>query len=150
MSAGIEETVALDLLSPPKGAQVITAIGDYCGFTHWDLDKPSPTGCFMNPRFGNTTGLACAENHSEIIVRVGVAARNQGNSNIAFSTDSGKSWQPTISMPMAASKLGHIAVSSNGNAWVWSPDKSPVFVTMDRGATWNECKGIPDNFVQLP
>jgi hypothetical protein len=58
MSTGIEETVALDLLSPPKGAHLITAIGDYGGFVHWDLDKPAPEGSSIPPRFGNTTGLA--------------------------------------------------------------------------------------------
>ncbi len=39
MSTGIEETVALELLSPPRGAPLLTAIGDYGGFVHWDLDK---------------------------------------------------------------------------------------------------------------
>jgi hypothetical protein len=32
MSSGIEETVPLDLLSPPKGAHLITGVGDYGGF----------------------------------------------------------------------------------------------------------------------
>jgi len=32
MSPGIEETVALALYSPSKGAPVVTAVGDYSGF----------------------------------------------------------------------------------------------------------------------
>lgn len=147
MSTGIEETVALELLSPPKGAQVITAIGDYCGFTHWNLDKPEPAGCFDNPHFGNTNGLACAESKPEIVVRVGIATqgKNNPNVNIAYSLDYGKTWQPTDSMPGKNSRLGHIAVSSNGNSWIWTPDRSPVFFTTDRGKTWVKSKGIPDN-----
>ena len=74
MSKGIEETVALDLLSPAKGAQLISAIGDYAGFVHWDLDQPAPEGSFHPPYFGNTNGLAAAEGKPEIIVRVGVAS----------------------------------------------------------------------------
>jgi photosystem II stability/assembly factor-like uncharacterized protein len=146
MSTGIEETVALELLSPPKGAQVISAIGDYCGFAHWNLDKSEPEGCFVNPHFANTNGVACAENKPEIIVRVGVAANEkQSGANIGYSLDEGKTWQPTDSMPAKNSKLGHIAVSSDGATWIWTPDKSPVYFTSNRGKTWTRSKGIPDD-----
>jgi photosystem II stability/assembly factor-like uncharacterized protein len=145
MTTGIEETVSLELLSPPKGAQVITAIGDYCGFVHWDLDRPEPKGCFDNPHFSNTNGLACAENKPEIVVRVGVVSHNRGSANIGYSMDFGKTWQSAISMPTPNSKLGHIAVSSDGATWLWTPDKSPVYFTSDHGTTWTQSKGIPEN-----
>lgn len=88
MSTGIEETVALELLSPPKGAHLLTAIGDYGGFVHRDLDKPSPEGNFTNPHFGNTNGIACAWNNPGVIVRVGRATGKQPV-NIGYSTDGG-------------------------------------------------------------
>ena len=145
MASGIEETVALELLSPPKGAHLLTAIGDYCGFTHWDLDKPEPTGCYDNPHFGNTNGLACAENKPEIIVRVGIASRNKNTAtNIGYSLDEGKTWQSTASMPTPESKLGDIAVSADGSAWVWTPERSAVYFTDDQGKTWTASKGIPE------
>jgi len=156
MSTGIEETVALELLSPPKGAPLITAIGDYGGFVHWDLDKPA-SGNFDNPRFGNTSGVACAVNNPDIIVRVGRSVNDNVHENIAYSTDAGKNWQPTASMPTPESSLGYIAVSADGASWVWAPDPVrggydsdgrsqkiiPVYVTVDKGASWTECKGIP-------
>ena len=159
MGTGIEETVALDLLSPPKGAQIITAIGDYGGFVHWDLDKPAPEGSCDNPRFGNTNSLACASNNPDIIVRVGRAANNVQGRNIGYSTDGGKAWQPTAKMPAPQSSLGHIAVSSDGVTWIWAPEPIrggygpgshapvllPVYLTSDKGASWSECKGIPGN-----
>jgi photosystem II stability/assembly factor-like uncharacterized protein len=158
MSSGIEETVALELLSPPKGAHLITAIGDYGGFVHWDLDKPAPGGNFDNPRFENTSGVVCAENNPDIIVRVGRATNYNPGKNIGYSTDGGKTWQPTVSMPHPESRLGHIAVSSDGTTWIWAPDPirsgfgsnrapqpMPVYFTTDKGATWAECKGIPNN-----
>ena len=40
MSAGIEETVPLELYAPEKGARLISGIGDYGGFTHFDLNRP--------------------------------------------------------------------------------------------------------------
>lgn len=145
MASGIEETVALELLSPSKGAHLITAIGDYCGFTHWDLDKPQPEGCFDNPHFGNTNGLACAEKKPEMIVRVGIASGNRlKGKNIAYSLDGGKSWQPTDSLPTKDSRHGHIAVAADGSSWVWTPDRSAAFVTTDRGKTWKLVQGLPE------
>jgi len=158
MGTGIEETVALELLSPPKGAPLITAIGDYGGFVHWNPDQPAPEGSFDNPRFGNTNSVACAENNPDIIVRVGRATGKDGK-NIGYSTDGGKTWQPTETVPNPQSSLGRIAVSSDGTTWIWAPDPVrggfgpnrtppqllPVYFTSDKGASWTECKGIPGN-----
>ena len=145
MATGIEETVALELVSPTKGAHLISAIGDYGGFVHWDLDKPNPEGSYEPPLFSNTNGVACAENKPEVIVRVGRSSAHHPGANIGYSLDGGKSWQPPASAPQANASLGHIAVSSDGNTWVWTPQRSGVFFTRDRGATWTQARGIPDN-----
>ncbi len=144
MSTGIEESVALELLSPPKGAHLITAIGDYGGFVHWDLDKPAPEGSFDNPHFGNTNSVAYAENRPETIVRVGRASGSRGGGDIGYSLDGGKTWQPAAK-PQPASALGWVAVSADGAAWVWTPQRGAAYVTRDRGATWTECQGVPAN-----
>jgi hypothetical protein len=125
---------------------------------HWDLDAPAPQGNFSNPRFGNTNDIDCAENNPYIIVRVGRATGDNPGKTIGYSTDGGRSWQPTPSIPHPESALGHIAVSSDEETWIWTPDPVrrgfgsgrapqllPVYYTADNGATWNECKGIPDN-----
>jgi len=157
MNTGIEETVALDLLSPAAGASLISAIGDYGGFVHWDPDIPAPEGNFDNPRFGNTTGLAFAWKDPRMIVRVGRATNDNPGRHIGYSLDSGKTWQPASSSPCNDCRLGSIAVSSNGRAWIWSPDPVrnfpynnapspvPVFYTRDLGTTWFPCSGLPDN-----
>jgi len=143
MSTGIEETVALDLLSPPGGAHLLSAIGDYGGFVHWDLDKPAPEGNYDHPHFGNTNSVDCAWNKPEILVRVGRASGNRGGGNIGYSLDGGHSWQTTASTPQRNSMLGHIAVSADGATWVWTPEHGAVSFTRDRGATWTESQGIP-------
>ena len=99
MSRGIEETVSLQLLSPPSGAHLITAIGDYGGFVHWDLDRSPVEGNFNHPHFGNTTSLACASARPQVIVRVGQASGSVGGGNIGYSLDSGRSWRTTASTP---------------------------------------------------
>lgn len=146
MSTGIEETVALELLSPPKGAPLITAVGDYGGFVHWDLDKPAPEGNFTNPTFSNCTGLACAWLKPEMVVRVGVESGGRGGegNTIGYSLDGGRTWQPA-GRPQPGSRAGHIAVSADGAAWVWMPQRSAAYVTRDRGQTWAECENLPDN-----
>ena len=145
MSKGIEETVPLELLSPPEGAQIISAVGDYCGFAHYDLDKSVPEGCFVNPHFGNTNGIACAVLKPELMVRVGIASSGNPDENIAYSLDGGYTWKPTFTMPAPESRHGHIAVSANGNSWIWTPQRSKPYVTFDRGTTWHEIKNLPEN-----
>jgi photosystem II stability/assembly factor-like uncharacterized protein len=144
LSTGIEETVALELLSPPEGAQLITAIGDYAGFVHHDLDKPVAEGAFDNPRFGNTSGIALAEQRPAVVVRVGVPANDGGTTTIGYSLDGGASWQPTRATPRSDSRAGHIAVSADGATWIWTPERSPPYTTRDRGATWSPVAHLPD------
>ncbi|MBN1867801.1 exo-alpha-sialidase [Candidatus Sumerlaeota bacterium] len=139
MSAGIEQTVALDLLSPPQGAHLISAIGDYAGFVHWDLEESPPEGHFDYPRFSHTDSLACAENRPEIVVRVGRAGR--GQTSIAFSLDGGRTWRPA-GQPSPDCRGGHVAVSSDGTAWIWTPLQSLPHLSRDRGATWLPCGGL--------
>jgi hypothetical protein len=162
MSTGIEETVPLELLSPPEGAPLITAIGDYGGFVHWNLDQPSPEGNFNNPRFGNTNSIACAELKPEVIVRVGGATGNNPGQNIGYSLDGGRSWQPSPTLPFPGSQHGYVTVSSYGKTWIWSPasvrgrfgrgqnqaeqpQQPMVYYTTNNGESWNECKGLPSN-----
>jgi photosystem II stability/assembly factor-like uncharacterized protein len=144
MAAGIEETVPLEFCSPTRGAHLISAVGDYGGFTHWDLDKPAPEGASEPPLFNNTTGLACAENKPEVVVRVGVASHHHPGFNIGYSLDGGKTWQPPAAMPQPNSVSGSIAVSADGAIWVWTPQRSAPYVTRDNGATWTQAQGFPN------
>jgi photosystem II stability/assembly factor-like uncharacterized protein len=145
MSTGIEETVALELLSPTKGAPLFTAVGDYGGMAHWNLDKPAPEGNYSNPHFLNTNGIAAGDLNADIVVRVG---RNSGKDdtrrNIGYSLDGGKSWQPTLAMPQETSTYGLISVSTDGANWIWTPENSAPYRTTDRGATWTPI-ALPNN-----
>jgi hypothetical protein len=141
MSPGIEETVALALYSPTKGAQVVTAVGDYSGFVHWNLDKPAPDGNPKPPFLGNTHDVSGGARNPNVMVRVGRARKD--SKNIGYSLDGGKTWREPASLPDPKAEAGHIAVSANGATWVWTPNKQAPAVTTDRGATWKACAGLP-------
>jgi hypothetical protein len=145
MCKGIEETVSLDLLSPPQGVPLVSAIGDYGGFVHYNLDASPTAGNSVNPRFANTDAVACAELNPNIMVRVGQGATPGINGNIGYSLDGGKSWQPPASTPQPNSKRGYICVSADGKIWIWSAQNSQVYFTKDNGATWLAAKGLPAN-----
>ena len=145
MATGIEETVALQLDSPTHGAHLISAIGDYGGFVHWDLDKPAPEGSPAPPLFGNTTGVVSATLNPAVIVRVGIASAHQATGNIGYSLDEGKTWHNTKSAPNPKSKLGSIAVSADGKTWIWTPEASAPSLTRDQGETWTSVQGLAED-----
>ena len=144
MATGIEETVPLEMLSPAKGAHLVSAVGDYGGFVHWDLDKPSPEG-EATPYFGNNTGVSGATNKPEIMVRVGDPSAHHHGGGIGYSLDGGKTWAEPASSPATGSRAGMIAVSADGASWVWSPERQPVAFTHDNGTTWKPSAGLPQN-----
>ncbi len=143
LAEGIEETVALEMVSPASGAHLVSAIGDYGGFVHWDLNHPAPEGSSAPPRLGNTTGVASAALKPEILVRVGVSAEHHAGENISYSLDSGRTWQGAATNPTPASQSGSVAVSADGRTWIWAPQREAPSLTHDNGATWTGVQGLP-------
>jgi hypothetical protein len=152
--AGIEESVPLDMFSPKVGPQLVTAVGDYGGFIHYDLDKFS-SGAFDTPRFNNTSSLGVAWQKPGIYVRVGSSTKGL-TPNIAFSTDSGKTWICGTNIA-DGTREGSAAINADGSVTVWTPAPlrgkdwtiitktfAPHFTT-DMGKTWTPCAGLPDN-----
>ena len=68
-----------DLISPPAGAPLLSAVGDIAGFRHDDLDVSPPGGMFGDPSFHNTTSLDFAELAPAIVARVGTSSSSGGN-----------------------------------------------------------------------
>ncbi|HJV68012.1 hypothetical protein [Ideonella sp.] len=139
LGTGIEETVALALHSPTRGVPLVSAIGDYSGFVHHDLDVAPPAGNPKPPFFGNTHDVTGAELRPEIIVRVGKPREGTG---LGFSLDGGSTWRQPASVPVAGAAAGHVAVSADGATWVWTPQGQPPYVTRDQGASWQACRGL--------
>jgi hypothetical protein len=147
---GLEETVVLDLVSPPVGAQLLSGVGDIAGFRHDDLDVSPADGMFGPPIFGNTNSLDFAEAAPNIIVRVGTSSSAAKG---AYSTDGGATWIPFPAAPANSGGQGSIAVSADGSTLVWAPASLPSSggvkppapqpsYSRDRGTTWTACTGL--------
>ncbi|GAB4046028.1 WD40/YVTN/BNR-like repeat-containing protein [Catellatospora paridis] len=135
---GLEETAVLDLVSPPTGAQLISALGDVGGFVHHDFANPGLM--FANPTHGSTTGLDFAGLVPGTVVRVG---NPTGEERFGISYDGGATWTPAASQPDGVSGGGRVAVNADGTHVLWSPDGAAVFHSTDGGATWTPSSGVP-------
>ncbi len=136
----LEETVVAQVLSPPAGPPLLSAVGDLGGFRHDDLNVSPSRGMFHNPIFGSGTSIDCAWTKPEIVVRVGY---NDKGNNGALSVDGGATWTPFAGKP-AGKGAGAIAVSADGSSMVWSPKAGPIVFSHDRGATWTPAAGLPE------
>jgi hypothetical protein len=136
---GLEETVVADLLTPPSGPPLLSAVGDLGGFRHDDLNASPHGGMFHNPIFGSGTSIDCAWSKPEIVARVGYSDKGR---NGAYSLDGGVTWTVFPSMP-AGKGAGNVAVSADGATFLWAPKGGPAVVSRDRGATWAHAEGLP-------
>jgi xyloglucan-specific exo-beta-1,4-glucanase len=134
---GLEETAVLDLISPPEGAHLVSALGDIGGFRHDDLSVV-PASMFTNPVSTTTTSLDYAALSPAKIFRVGSGQAPQA----AYSIDGGTTWTPVTSRPGSAG-AGIVALNADGTSVVWSPSNEAVNYSSDNGTTWTRSSGIP-------
>ena len=146
---GLEETVVLDLASPPTGAPLLSGVGDIGGFQHTNLDVSPTGGMSANPIFGNTTSLDFAEvvptGMPVVVARVGTASSSSKQTG-AYSTDGGTNWTPFATLPMATGSTtpnsGSIAVAADGSTFVWVPKSGMPSYSLDKGTTWMPTTGL--------
>lgn len=130
---GLEETVPLDLISLP-GGPVLSAIGDYDGFVHTDLEAYAP---IHRPQMGTTTGLAYAGLDPSIVIRCGDL--------LYISSDGGSSWTQTATNN---GKKGRVAVSADGSVFLHSPESDgtaasrATYRSIDGGSNWSAVEGL--------
>lgn len=125
---GLEETVALNLVSIP-GGPVISVIGDYDGFRSVRPDAYAPIHA---PTMGTTSGLAFAGKSLGKVVRVGSA--------MYYSNDTAKTW---IKSATIKGKQGSASISADGRVILHtSADSSKVYRTTTNGSNWTAVSGI--------
>ena len=137
-AVGLEETAIIDLLSPPSGAHLLSAMGDIGGFRHDDLSVSPVSGLRKNPTMNTTDSMDFAEAKPAIIVRVGGSGPQYG----AYSLDGDTTWTPFAGQPAGTKGGGAIAASADGGTFVWAPRGAALSTSSDHGATWTASSGI--------
>ncbi len=134
---GLEETAANELISPPSGAPLLSALGDQDGFKHDNLDVSPAAG--RSTLYGTNTSIDFAESLPSFMVR----AYNKDSGNYgSYSTDGGDTWTAFSSIPSGATGGGNIAVSADGNRIVWAPQgASGLYYSTNKGSSWTASSG---------
>ncbi|QNE16920.1 carbohydrate-binding protein [Kribbella qitaiheensis] len=143
---GLEETAVLDLISPPWGPPLVSALGDIGVYRHDRLDVVPPDGQAANPVSGSSPSLDYAAKTEGFVVRVAYGGSLQRG---AFSTDAGASWQPFAGEPAGSSQPGKIVVSTDARTIVWVPGDVLPHYSRDRGATWTSVAGLPQQVAMV-
>jgi len=136
---GLEETVALELASPPGGAPLVSTIGDIGGFRHDDLDAVAGSRYF-EPHGGTNRGLDFAALRPDILVRTSDPTPTAG----FRSTDGGETWTAFAASPPRDAHIhtGRIALSADGKRMVWAMRDAAPYVSSDDGRTWRPVQGV--------
>jgi hypothetical protein len=136
---GLEECAVNDVVSPPTGVPLLSAVGDLGGFMHESLDEAPAGGMFQNPIMSWGSAIDFAEKKPELVVRVGNSDKKE---NGAISTDQGKTWKPFAAQITGWG--GSIAIASDGANMVWSPKDGPPVHSTDLGVSWKRAVGLPE------
>ncbi|XID93951.1 X2-like carbohydrate binding domain-containing protein [Paenibacillaceae bacterium WGS1546] len=136
MAKGLEEMAVNDLISPPTGAPLLSAVADVSGFRHNDLTL-APAKMFVNP--SSTTSIDYAESSPNFMARVGYGTAD----SVALSYDGGGNWFNPGSVPSGTEGGGKIAVNADGTALVWSTPDVGVFYSSSGGNGWTASSGVP-------
>ncbi len=131
-NAGLEETVIDELVSPPVGAPLLSAIGDIGGFRHDDLTRSPPAGTHAQGP-GTSSTIDYAGGHPLEMVRT-----HRGPAHASRSHDGGRTWTPLASHPPEAETHGpgRVAISADAARMVWLPKNAGPYASDDGGASW--------------
>ncbi|MBQ3566298.1 MAG: 1,4-beta-glucanase [Oscillospiraceae bacterium] len=138
--SGVEEVVALDMVSIP-GGHPVSVIGDYDGFIHVDPDEIPQQ---HTPNMGSTGAIAYCPQNPDVMIRV---AEHEG---IGYYTlDGGATW--TKMTPSAGGKAA-ITQLEDGTYRFFngSKDDASMSYSDDLGQTWTACSGLPSAYGSKP
>lgn len=149
---GQEQIVTFSLVSPPKGASLLSGVADIEGFKHQDLNSyPQDRLGYQNPYswkhrdryWQDTYDLAYSVNRPFDLVRVG-GKRDEEVHMVATSNDGGTTWQELSTFPDDKIPL-QVAISANNpQQFVIVRSEGQPLQTSDRGNTWRQVSGLPD------
>ena len=141
---GIEEVVALDMTSVPGGA-AYSAIGDYDGFAHTDVNVP---GEQYQPNMGSTGAIAYCPQNPDVMIRI---AENQNDTAPGFYTlDGGETWTKMANTPGGKAAITQLVDGSYRFFKSSSDNSTAVVYSDDYGQTWSDVGGIATAYGSKP
>lgn len=144
---GHEEVVTFTLISPPRGALLLSGVADGDGFYHDKGLNAYPSKAFggNGPSFQDTYSIAYSETDPSRMVRVG---GNRFNSTYtgATSTDGGRTWKQFASFPENTMPTRVAISATNPNMFVVNISGGQPLRTTDGGVSWESVSGLPDGF----
>ena len=136
---GLEETAVQELVSPPSGPPLFSALGDIGVFKHDSLTAAPAGGMAADPIVGTATSIDFAEGVSPLKV---VYAGQGSNGHVGVSTNGGSTFIRAATEPENPEGAGSIAISANGNTIVWAPNQRGAFRSTNNGGTWTAVTGL--------
>ena len=85
-----------------------------------------------------STDIDFAQSNPSVMVRVGRGGAQDG----AYSTDGGSSWNGFKAEPVGSADSGHVALSADGSAIVWTQAGQAPYRSTDKGASWSKVSGL--------
>ncbi|MEB3178370.1 MAG: hypothetical protein VKL59_04915 [Nostocaceae cyanobacterium] len=144
---GHEELVTFTLVSPPKGALLLSGVADVDGFIHnQGLDTyPSRMFSATGPAFQDTYSIAYCEIDPLKMVRVGGNRFNDTFSG-ATSSDGGRSWKQFGSFPEKTLPTRVAISSTNPRLLLVTTSQGQPLRSTDGGLSWQSVSGLPNGF----
>ncbi len=140
---GHEEVVTFTLVSPPKGALLLSGMADVDGFYHNNGLDIYPSQAFRGASFQDTYSIAYCETIPLKLVRVGGRRSNDSYTG-ATSTDGGLIWKQFASFPPKKIPMRVAVSATNPNLFVVTISNGQPLRTTDGGVSWKSISGLPD------
>ncbi|MBQ8926781.1 MAG: 1,4-beta-glucanase [Oscillospiraceae bacterium] len=138
---GVEEVVALDMVSVPGGA-AYSAIGDYDGFIHTNVsDIPQQ----YQPNIGSTSAIAYCPADPKVMARA-----SEHDAKGYYSLDGGKTWKE-LGLPSGGGKMAITQLSDGTYRFIKAnADNATVQYSDDFGGTWQTSEGTSGTRTTYP
>lgn len=142
---GHEEVVTFTLVSPPKGALLLSGMADVDGFYHNNGLDVYPSKPFRGASFQDTYSIDYCETDPLKLVRVG-GNRSNNIYTGATSTDGGLTWKQFASFPPKTMPMRVAVSATNPNLFVVTTSSGQPLRTTDGGVSWQSVSGLPNGF----
>lgn len=131
--AGVEEVVALDMVSVPGGA-AYSAIGDYDGYKHVDVNV---IGIQHFPNMGSTGAIAYCPQNPDVMVRF-----SENESKGYYTTDGGDTWTAMANAGGSGGKAAITQLEDDSYRIFHTSGYGKISYSDDFGGSWSDCSGI--------